>query len=76
VQATAVRVMEVQKGSPAAQAGIEDGDLVIAAANVPLTGIDTLQRLLDSERIDRATGVRVIRRGRVLEFTVTPRESR
>jgi len=75
-QATAVRVMEVQKDSPAAQAGIEDGDLLIAAADVPLTGIDTLQRLLDGERIDSATGVRVIRRGRVLNFTVTPRESR
>jgi S1-C subfamily serine protease len=75
-QTTAVRVMEVQKDSAAARAGIEDGDLLIAAAGVPLTGIDALQRLLDAERIDRATEVRVIRRGRLLNFTVTPRESR
>jgi S1-C subfamily serine protease len=75
VQATAVRVLEVQKDSPAAKAGIEDGDLMLSADNVALTGIDALQRLLSAERIDRATRVRVIRRGRVLDFTVTPRES-
>jgi len=74
-QTTAVRVIEVQKDSPAARAGIEDGDLLIAAAGLPMTGIDALQRLLDAEYIDRSVEVRVIRRGRVLEFTVMPRES-
>lgn len=76
VQASAVRVIEVQKDSPAARAGIEDGDLLIAAADVPVSGIDVLQRLLYAGRIDRITNVRVIRRGRLLDFTVMPSESR
>ncbi len=75
-QATAVRVVEVQAESPAKQAGIEDGDLLIAADGALLEGIDALQRLLDAARIDRPTAMQVIRRGRLLGFTVTPRESR
>ena len=75
-QATGVRVIEVQSDSPAGRAGLEDGDLLIAMDGVTLTGIDALQRLLDGDRIDRPTPVRAIRRGRVLDFTVTPRESR
>jgi S1-C subfamily serine protease len=73
---TAVRVMEVQKDSPAARAGLEDGDLLVAADGAPVTGIDALQRLLDGERIGRATTLRVIRRGGALDFTATPRDAR
>jgi len=75
-QVTAVRVIEVQPDSPARRAGLEDGDLLITADGQPLTGIDGLQRLLDAERIDIPTRFHVIRRGRLLELTVTPRESR
>jgi S1-C subfamily serine protease len=75
-QGTAVRVVEVQADSPAKLAGLEDGDLLIAADGAALTGIDALQRLLDAGRIDRETAVQVIRRGRLLSFAVTPRESR
>jgi S1-C subfamily serine protease len=74
--ASAVRVVEVQPRSPAGIAGLEDGDLLVGMDGVAITGIDALQRLLDAERIDRPTPVRVIRRGRLLDFTVTPRESR
>jgi S1-C subfamily serine protease len=75
-QANAVRVVEVQKDAPAARAGIEDGDLLIALDGVPLTGIDALQRALDGARIGRPTALRVIRRGRALDFTATPRDGR
>jgi S1-C subfamily serine protease len=75
-QETAIRVVEVQPDSPAQRAGLEDGDLLISADGAALAGIDALQRLLDAERIDRPTAVRVIRRGRLLDFTITPRESR
>jgi S1-C subfamily serine protease len=75
-QATGVRVIEVQADSPAKHAGLEDGDLLVSAEGRPLTGIDVLQRLLDAERIDIPTHVQVVRRGRLLNLTVTPRESR
>jgi S1-C subfamily serine protease len=74
-QATGVRVIEVHKDSPASRGGLEDGDLLLSADGITLTGIDALQRLLDADRIDRKTAFRVVRRGRLLEFTVTPRES-
>ena len=72
---TGVRVIEVQRGSQARHAGIEDGDLLVSAQDRPLTGIDFLQRLLDAKSIDVPVHVRVIRRGRLLDFTITPRES-
>jgi S1-C subfamily serine protease len=75
-QPTGVRVLEVQSDSPAKRAGIEDGDLLIAADGVPLAGIDALQRLLDANRIERPTAFRAIRRGRMHDFSVTPRDSR
>ena len=75
LDATGVRVIEVQRGSPAQRAGVEDGDLLVTAEGRPLTGIDVLQRILDAERIDVPVQVRVIRRGRLLNFTITPRES-
>lgn len=73
-QPTGVRVMEARAGSPARLAGIEDGDLIIGFDGVAVTGIDTLQRLLDSSRIGRLCVLRVIRRGRLLHLTLTPRE--
>jgi S1-C subfamily serine protease len=74
-QATAVRAIEVQSDSPAQRAGLEDGDLLVTADGIALTGIDVLQRLLNADRIDRPTVVGVIRRGRLLHLTITPRES-
>jgi S1-C subfamily serine protease len=75
-QAMAMRVVAVQPDSPAQQAGLEAGDLLIAADGAPVTGFDALQRLLDAERIGRPTTLQAIRRGRLLSFTATPRESR
>lgn len=74
-QPTGVRVIEVQADSPARRGGLEDGDLLVGADGIVLTGIDVLQRLLDASRIDRPIALRAIRRGRLLDFTVTPRES-
>ncbi len=75
LEGTGVRVIEVQRDSPARHAGIEEGDLLVCAQDKPLTGIDVLQRLLDAKSIDVPVHVRVIRRGRLLDFTITPRES-
>lgn len=71
-QRTAVRVMEVQARTPAALAGVEVGDLVVALDGIPLTGIDTLQRLLDDSRIGKAVTLEVLRRGRLVRFEATP----
>jgi S1-C subfamily serine protease len=71
-----VRIIDVQAGSPAKLGGLEDGDLLIGLDGVPVTGIDSLQRLLDGSRIGRLCAVRLVRRGRLLHFTLTPGDAR
>ena len=41
-------VREVQPGGPAAAAGVEAGDLIVAAAGSPVTSIDDLHAALDA----------------------------
>ena len=73
-QTHGVRVIEVQPHSPAKLSGVEDGDLLIGLDGTAVTGVDTLQRLLNSDRIGKLCAVRLIRRGRLLHFAVTPRD--
>jgi S1-C subfamily serine protease len=71
-----VFVVSIEPGSPAAAAGLRDGDVVIALAGVPVTGIDDLHRVLTGERIGRSTMVTILRAARKRQLTVLPRESR
>ena len=48
-----VRVLNVQEGSPAARAGVETGDVIVAFADRPVGDIDDLQ----SELTERVAGV-------------------
>ena len=79
--ASAVEVQSVEKGSPAARAGLADGDLIVRFGDAPITGVDELHRVLrplevpDGGRAG-ATGAAVklgvIRRGQRLELDITP----
>jgi S1-C subfamily serine protease len=71
---SAVRVMEVVKGSPAALGGLRVDDTIVAIDGVAVDGIDALQRLLDATRIDREVEIDVIRLTRKLTLRVTPVE--
>jgi len=75
-QASAVRVSEVQRDSPAQIAGLETGDFIVGIDGKPVAGIDELLRLLDASRIDRLCVVRVVRGAKVLHLTLTPQERR
>jgi S1-C subfamily serine protease len=72
---SAVRVESVEKGSPAARAGLEKGDIIVAFGAVAVTGVDDLHRVLGEEQIDTAVDVAVIRRGSRRTIAVTPAES-
>jgi S1-C subfamily serine protease len=70
----AVRVMEVAAGGPAAQAGIEPGDLIVALDGQPSASIDQLHRLLTLERIGVPARLDVLRRDRRFELSLVPVE--
>lgn len=66
-------VVSVEPGSPAAQAGLVDGDVIIAFGGVPVGGIDALVKLLTKERVGVATPMSLIRGGtRRIDAVITP----
>jgi len=73
--ASAVRVDSVEKGSPAAAAGVEKGDIIVAFGDVAVAGVDDLHRVLGEEQINTTVDVAVIRGGRRRTIAVTPVES-
>jgi S1-C subfamily serine protease len=73
--ATGVLVVSVEAGSPAARAGLRDGDILVGFAESPVAGADDLHRLLTEERIGRAQAVSVIRGTDRLRLELTPRET-
>jgi S1-C subfamily serine protease len=70
----AVRVESLARDGPAARAGLEPGDLIVAFDGIRVGGIDDLHRLLGADRIGRRASVSVLRRGRRLELAVTAAE--
>ncbi|MGH9202723.1 MAG: S1C family serine protease, partial [Vicinamibacterales bacterium] len=70
-----VLVLSVESGSPAGQAGLEEGDVIIALGNEPVSGIDDLHRYLTDERIGIPTSLTILRRGYRRELTIVPGDS-
>jgi S1-C subfamily serine protease len=69
-----VLVVSVEGGSPAAAAGIRDGDILVGLDGMPVTGADDLHRLLIEERIGRAVAVSVLRGTERVRLSITPGE--
>jgi S1-C subfamily serine protease len=74
VRDTAVRVASVEPSSPAARAGLHEGDLVVAFGAEEISAVDDLHRLLTWERIGIIIPVTVIRRGERLTIEIIPIE--
>ena len=72
-QAYAVFVAQVEAGGPAAKAGVKEGDLLLSAGDQPLTGLDDLLRALDHHSIDRPMAFGLIREGRLMTVSITPK---
>ncbi len=75
VHESGVRVSTVERDSPAAIAGIREGDVIVGFGDAPVTGIDDLHRMLTGGLIGDGVDVVVLRRDQRLSFRVTPRES-
>ncbi|HEY4134418.1 MAG TPA: trypsin-like peptidase domain-containing protein [Alphaproteobacteria bacterium] len=76
-----VRVASLEAGSPAAQAGLEEGDVIVAFEGEAVGGLDDLHRWLTAERIGQPTRVDALRNstGRGIErvtLSVIPGERR
>ena len=72
---SAVHVLEVLPGSPAAGAGVTAGDRLLAIDGKPLDGIDGLQRLLGPDSIGRDCELSILRRSSLVKVVLRPIES-
>jgi S1-C subfamily serine protease len=69
-----VLVAGIEPGSPASRAGLRDGDVIVAFAGEPVSGIDELHRHLVAKVIGIPSLVTIIRHTEKLDLVVTPEE--
>ena len=67
-------VVGVEPESPAVQAGLREGDIIVAFKNQPIASIDQFQRCLVAAEIGVTSPITVVRHTEKLELSVTPEE--
>lgn len=67
-------VTAVSPDSPAAKAGVHEGDVIVDFDGVPVGGADDLHRLLTDDRIDRSVSLRLLRQGEQRTVAIVPAE--
>ena len=73
-QARGVAIASLEPDSPAAKAGLQAGNIVLALDGEPVTGADDLVRLLGGARIGVATSLTVIAGNELRQIVVLPAE--
>ena len=73
---TGVLVVGLDPGSPAAAAGVAEGDVIVSFDGKPIFTLDDLQRLLTEERVGVPCGLTVVRGTELRRLAVTPTEAR
>jgi S1-C subfamily serine protease len=73
-RSSGVRIESIASDSPAAKAGFERGDIIVALDATPIGSIDDLQRLLGADAIGRRAAMSAVRGGRLVTLDVTPSE--
>ena len=71
---TGLQVADVTGGSPAAEAGLRRGDVVISLDGQPVASVTALQRAMVEAAIGRRAEVTVWRNGALVDVVVYPRE--
>jgi S1-C subfamily serine protease len=75
VQSSGVLVLDVTDGGPAAGAGVERGDVIVALDGEPIAGVDDLHRSLSEEKVGRALTLTLLRRAAIVSLSATPGEA-
>ncbi len=70
-----ILVVSFEGNSPARNAGLREGDIIIAFDDHPTAGIDDLHKLLSEDRIGHKSSIVVIRGTEKVMFEVIPEES-
>jgi S1-C subfamily serine protease len=75
-QASGASITGVEPGSPAAEAGLSKGDMVLKVDGKPVRGADDLLRALGADVIGRAIAFDILRGAEARRVWVGPRERR
>lgn len=70
-QETGLMVMSVESDSPATQAGMVQGDVLVKLDGTPVRHVDELQVLLSGERVGKTVETQVIRGGQLQTLSLT-----
>lgn len=73
-QTSGVEIHAVEDFSPAAEAGLDEGDLIISLGERPVTNVDDLHKLLTSLPVGVPATIVFLRNDRRIERMVLPRE--
>jgi S1-C subfamily serine protease len=74
LESTAILVAGIEDKSPARQAGLAEGDLIVAVDDVPVASIDDLHAQLSDARVGVPATINVLRDGKREQFTIVPAE--
>jgi S1-C subfamily serine protease len=70
-----VMIVSVEPGSPAATAGLRDGDIIVRLGEQPIARIDQLHRLLTEEQVGQPQVLTLLRGREQITATVIPTEA-
>lgn len=70
-QATGVIVVSVESGSPADQAGVLIGDVLVRLGDQAITDVSDIYLLLDPDRVGQSLIAQIVRGGALLDLTIT-----
>jgi S1-C subfamily serine protease len=70
-----VEVTTIESRGPAATAGFQPGDILVALDGKPIAGVDEVQRVLASWPVGQVLRAELVRRGARVERVIFPTEA-